>query len=206
MSVTNGGTYSLKVTAQNGCAATEKIIVAEKDCLNGVFIANAFTPNHDGHNDVFRAMVYGPVIKFSILIFNRYGQVVFSTDNHLKGWVTSDALYLDNFQKCQSLTCTNLFRPPYGRIKKTQIAAIRSTYPQMDVIMWDVLSGDFDLELSPDKCYKNVIKHAKNGSIIVFHDSLKASPRLYYALPKILEHFSALGYVFEQLPSIKLNS
>jgi gliding motility-associated-like protein len=86
ISITNGGTYSLKVTSKDGCAATETITVAEKDCLNGVFMANAFTPNHDGKNDLFKAMVYGPVVKYSIIIFNRYGQVVFSTNDHLKGW------------------------------------------------------------------------------------------------------------------------
>ncbi|MGY4386644.1 peptidoglycan/xylan/chitin deacetylase (PgdA/CDA1 family) [Pedobacter sp. UYP24] len=123
------------------------------------------------------------------------------TFNHLKGWITPNELYLDNFQKCQSQTCSNLFRPPYGRIKKSQISAIRFAYPNMKIIMWDVLSGDFDPNLDPHQCYLNVVKHTRNGSIVVFHDSLKASPRLYYALPKVLEYFSRLGYCFESLPA-----
>jgi peptidoglycan/xylan/chitin deacetylase (PgdA/CDA1 family) len=121
------------------------------------------------------------------------------TFNHLKGWDTSDDIYFQNFQKCQVQTGTNLFRPPYGRIKKTQIAKIKSNYPAMDIVMWDTLSGDFDTNLLPEKCLKNVIKHTTNGSIVVFHDSLKAFDRLFYTLPKVLEHFSGLGYQFEQL-------
>jgi peptidoglycan/xylan/chitin deacetylase (PgdA/CDA1 family) len=121
------------------------------------------------------------------------------TFNHLKGWDTSDDIYFQNFQKCQVQTGTNLFRPPYGRIKKTQIAKIKSNYPAMEIVMWDTLSGDFDTNLLPEKCLKNVIKHTTNGSIVVFHDSLKAFDRLFYTLPKVLEHFSGLGYQFEQL-------
>ena len=121
------------------------------------------------------------------------------TFNHLKGWDTSDDVYFQNFQKCQGQTDTNLFRPPYGRIKKSQIAQIKSSYPEMKIIMWDTLSGDFDTKLSPERCLANVIKYTRNGSIIVFHDSLKAFDRLYYTLPKVLEHFSQLGYRFEQL-------
>jgi len=118
------------------------------------------------------------------------------TFNHLKGWKTEDQVYLGNFKKCQELTGTNLFRPPYGRIKKSQISAIRSANPEMQIIMWDVLSGDFDTELSPEKCYENVIKHTQNGSIIVFHDSLKAFERLEYALPLALKYFKEQGYQF----------
>ncbi|HWW40579.1 polysaccharide deacetylase family protein [Pedobacter sp.] len=121
------------------------------------------------------------------------------TYNHLKGWKTTDELYLRNFSKCQELTATNLFRPPYGRIKKSQIKEIRKYYPNMKIIMWDVLSGDFDINLAPHKCFKNVIKHTVNGSVIVFHDSLKAFDRLEYALPRTLQYFHERGYTFETL-------
>lgn len=135
------------------------------------------------------------------------------TFNHLRGWDTEDEIYFENFKKCQALTQSNLFRPPYGRIKKSQIEQVMSydlgvtslniqpynsqalTHnSQMQIVMWDVLSGDFDVNLSPEKCFQNVIKHTKNGSIVVFHDSLKAFERLKYALPKVLEHFSTLGF------------
>ena len=121
------------------------------------------------------------------------------TFNHLKGWKTTDQVYLDNFSKCQELTNTLLFRPPYGRIKKSQISGIRSIFPDMQIIMWDVLSGDFDVDLSPEKCYENVVKHTRPGSIIVFHDSLKAFERLKFALPLVLKHFSEQGYRFANL-------
>jgi peptidoglycan/xylan/chitin deacetylase (PgdA/CDA1 family) len=139
------------------------------------------------------------------------------TYNHLKGWATDDQTYLDNFLKCQELTRSSLFRPPYGRIKKSQLKLLRSVSdlqltadealysqlkPEKDplrIIMWDVLSGDFDLQLSPAKCYQNVIKHTENGSIIVFHDSLKAFDRLAYALPKTIKYLLAKGYQFGTL-------
>jgi peptidoglycan/xylan/chitin deacetylase (PgdA/CDA1 family) len=132
------------------------------------------------------------------------------TFNHLKGWITDDETYINNALKCQTLTKTNLFRPPYGRIKKSQIKSLHSaiynfqlqaktTNLKSQIVMWDVLSGDFDITLSPDKCYQNVVRHTKNGSIIVFHDSLKAFDRLEYALPKVLAYFSKLGYKFSSL-------
>jgi len=124
------------------------------------------------------------------------------TFNHLKGWDTSDDIYFKNFQKCQEQTGTNLFRPPYGRIKKSQITRIKQQYPEMEIVMWDTLSGDFDTHLSPESCLQNVIKYARNGSIIVFHDSLKAWDRLHYSLPKVLEHFMEKGYIFKKLANI----
>lgn len=121
------------------------------------------------------------------------------TFNHLRGWDTADNLYLENFLQCQEQTDSDLFRPPYGRIKKSQIKAIRKLYPKIRIIMWDVLSGDFDLNLSPETCYNNVLKNTTNGSIVVFHDSLKALDRMQYALPKVLEYFGKEGYSFEKL-------
>jgi peptidoglycan/xylan/chitin deacetylase (PgdA/CDA1 family) len=126
-------------------------------------------------------------------------QVGNHTFNHLKGWITEDHSYLRNFQQCQELTSTNLFRPPYGRIKKSQVRDIRAANPNTEIIMWDVLSGDFDPNLSPQKCYQNVVKHTRNGSIIVFHDSLKAFDRLEYALPLALHYFKEQGYRFALL-------
>jgi len=121
------------------------------------------------------------------------------TFNHLKGWKTADKRYLENFEQCQALTGTKLFRPPYGRIKKSQARAIKAKHPEMDIIMWDVLSGDFDTSLAPEKCFKNVVRHTNNGSIIVFHDSLKAFDRLQYALPRTLAYFKERGFAFRTL-------
>ncbi|QKJ32407.1 polysaccharide deacetylase family protein [Mucilaginibacter mali] len=121
------------------------------------------------------------------------------TYNHLKGWDTDDKTYIANFKKCDELLHTNLFRPPYGRAKRSQVKKLKSLNPQLDVIMWDVLSGDFDQQLAPYACLQNVLKHTGNGSIIVFHDSLKAFPRLEYVLPRAMEHWAKAGYCFEVL-------
>jgi peptidoglycan/xylan/chitin deacetylase (PgdA/CDA1 family) len=118
------------------------------------------------------------------------------TYNHLKGWETDDKMYRDNFLKANELLHTNLFRPPYGRIKKTQIKLLKKAKPGLKIIMWDVLSGDFDIDLKPEDCLQNVLKHAENGSIIVFHDSLKAYDRLEYVLPRAMEIWSRKGYEF----------
>ncbi len=134
------------------------------------------------------------------------------TFNHLKGWKTNDDTYITNFLQCQQLTQTPLFRPPYGQIKKSQIKKLKAAYQAqfsasndqslpapLQIIMWDVISYDFDPRLSAAKCYQNVIKNTRNGSIIVFHDSLKAFDRLQYALPQILTYFNKKGYQFGTL-------
>ena len=134
------------------------------------------------------------------------------TFNHLKGWKTDNETYLQNTIKCQKLTQTNLFRPPYGRIKKSQVRSLKSLFrnpapelkvnasgQELQIIMWDVLSGDFDINLAPEKCYQNVIKHTENGSIIVFHDSLKAFDRLEYTLPRVLKYYAEKGFTFATL-------
>jgi len=120
-------------------------------------------------------------------------QVGNHTYNHLRGWDTEDNIYLNNIAKCQQLTGTSLFRPPYARAKKTQLKAL---YERYEVIFWDVLSGDFDEQISPEKCYQNVIKHVRSGSIIVFHDNIKALPRVTYALPKVISYLKRAGYDF----------
>jgi peptidoglycan/xylan/chitin deacetylase (PgdA/CDA1 family) len=121
------------------------------------------------------------------------------TYNHLKGWKSSDKDYIENVIKGSTLTSTRIFRPPYGRIKKSQIKAIKIQNPTTEIIMWDVLSGDFDERISKEQCVRNVLRHCKNGSIIVFHDSLKAFRILEYALPLVLENLSEQGFQFKTL-------
>ncbi|RYY36135.1 MAG: polysaccharide deacetylase family protein [Sphingobacteriaceae bacterium] len=122
------------------------------------------------------------------------------TYNHLKGWKTDDEVYAENYLKADKLLDAPLFRPPYGRIKRSQIKALKAVRPDINIIMWDVLSGDFDMTLKPELCLKNVMKHTRPGSIIVFHDSLKAFNRLEYVLPRALGLWKADGYSFETLP------
>lgn len=129
------------------------------------------------------------------------------TFNHLNGWKVSNEKYLENIFEAAKYIDSNLFRPPYGRISKFQIKLLQREKKDVEsydrsfkIIMWSVLSGDFDLKLSPEKCFENVLLNSKPGSIIVFHDSTKAWEKMNYALPKVLEHFSKLGYAFEALP------
>ena len=122
------------------------------------------------------------------------------TFNHLRGWETDTELYTDNFKQCDELVKSPFFRPPYGRIKRAQIAALKAVKNNnLKIIMWDVLTGDFDINLAPDKCLKRVLAAAENGSIVVFHDSLKAFPRLEHVLPRALKYWTKKGYQFKAL-------
>jgi len=117
--------------------------------------------------------------------------------SHVNGWYAEDDYYLSDIEKCKEVVSSNLFRPPHGRIKKSQIAKIVEDYK---IIMWDVLSGDFDLKTTPEKCLKNVINNTKSGSVIVFHDSIKAFKNLEYTLPKTIEYLLERGFVFDVIP------
>ncbi len=121
------------------------------------------------------------------------------TFHHLNGWKTETGAYLENVQLCQPyLPAQNrLFRPPYGRITGKQAAAVQESGCQ--IVMWDVLTGDFDRNLPPEKCLQKTIRATGNGSIVVFHDSLKAQPNLVYALPKYIEHLLKQGFLFRKL-------
>lgn len=118
------------------------------------------------------------------------------TFNHLNGFKTPNEDYLTNVQRCQELLPGNLFRPPYGRIKPRQVKRLSGSH---QIIMWDVLSGDFDVHISGEKCLSNVIRYSRNGSIVVFHDNIKAIPRVKYALPRTIEYFLEQGYRFDVL-------
>lgn len=127
--------------------------------------------------------------------------------NHYNGWFTQDFRYMRNVEQCQQVLDKYaetkpvdgqklLFRPPYGKISFSQVKALKKKYR---IIMWDVLSFDYDVKLSGEQCFRNVAKYAKTGSIVVFHDSIKAEQRLRYALPQVLKYFSEKGYVFKAL-------
>jgi len=121
------------------------------------------------------------------------------TFNHLSGWDTDNLPYFHNIRHCAHLVRSSLFRPPYGRItpKQTQFLTRHCR-----VVMWDVLSGDFDPNVSKEACLANVLTAAKKGSIVVFHDSLKAIEKLEHVLPLVLEHYTNLGYRFESLKHV----
>jgi peptidoglycan/xylan/chitin deacetylase (PgdA/CDA1 family) len=119
--------------------------------------------------------------------------------NHINGWITNDVVYLNDIAEAQKIIQSNLYRPPYGRIKRSQIKELSSGRFNMKTIMWTVLSGDFDEKLSPEKCLENVLAKTKAGGIIVFHDSEKANIRMRYALSGTLKFFSEKGYQFEKI-------
>ena len=123
------------------------------------------------------------------------------TFNHLSGWTTENIPYFHNVRRGANSSNSLLFRPPYGRLKPRQAQFLQRHY---QLVMWDVLSGDFDQKISPVACLENVLDHAEPGSIIVFHDSLKAEENLRFALPRVLEHFAREGYQFAALPKQQL--
>lgn len=118
------------------------------------------------------------------------------TFNHLNGWKNNNRIYFENIQKNQDLLNTRLYRPPYGKLKRSQLKILRDYY---NIIMWTVLSADFDLTITPEQCYENVSGKAEPGSIIIFHDSEKAAERMLYALPRFLEEYQKQGYTFEAI-------
>lgn len=133
------------------------------------------------------------------------------TQNHLNARNTKTDIYIDNVLKAQeSLEETAekeysktiheqiLFRPPYGKLSFSKAKKLQKK--GYKIVMWDVLSGDFDQTLTKEKCLENVLKNTKNGSIIIFHDSIKAEKKLRYALPKVLTHFSEKGFSFKAIP------
>lgn len=135
------------------------------------------------------------------------------SNTHLKGWNTHVENYVTDINTAQlriktelnqatpesrNLNATHLFRPPYGQITPKQGKALKMQ--GYTVITWSILSFDWEEETQPETCYTNVINNSKPGDIIVFHDSVKASKNLMYALPKVLAHFSGQGYSFKVLP------
>ncbi len=118
------------------------------------------------------------------------------TYNHLNGWNTENEVYIQNVAECDNFMETNLFRPPYGKMKPSQSSVIKS---EKTVVMWDVLSGDFDLSITKEKCLTNVIENYSQGSVIVFHDNIKAEEKLKYVLPSFLEHLAENGFVASNL-------
>lgn len=113
------------------------------------------------------------------------------TFNHLNGWHTDHDTYMENVKAFDQLLTTDFFRPPYGKLKRGQATAIKSG---KKIVMWDVLSGDFDAGISREQCLKNVLENFQKGSIIVFHDNVKAEEKLRFVLPKFLKHLKDLGY------------
>ncbi len=123
------------------------------------------------------------------------------TYSHLDGWQSENIDYFHNIRNCARLVKSELFRPPYGRLKPKQAQFLQRHYR---IVMWDVLSGDFDQNISKEKCLENVLNGTQRGSVVVFHDSLKAQERLEYALPRVLKYLSEKGYRFDAIEQVAL--
>lgn len=115
--------------------------------------------------------------------------------NHLSGWKTPMKDYIANVKKATEYIDSDLFRPPYGQINYQQIKHLKDDYK---IIMWNILSGDFDLHLSNEQCLFNVLQ-SKPGDIVVFHDNEKSREKVLHVLPQYLDHFTKLGYEFRSL-------
>jgi peptidoglycan/xylan/chitin deacetylase (PgdA/CDA1 family) len=133
------------------------------------------------------------------------------TQQHLNGWKTNKEHYLENILQCEQIIHTSeghhktgttrqeqkLFRPPYGKIKKNQTTALLKK--DYKIVLWDVLSADFDKNISKEKCLKNVLENVQNGSIVVFHDSIKAREKVKFTLPIVLAELTSQGYIFKAI-------
>jgi peptidoglycan/xylan/chitin deacetylase (PgdA/CDA1 family) len=119
------------------------------------------------------------------------------TWDHPSGWRTSARAYYRTVLKCQAVTSTDMFRPPYGRITNRQINALRKRF---QVVMWDVLAGDFEDGMTGADCVDVVMRRTRPGSIIVFHDNLISQERMRHALPVVVRRLLDAGYRFETLP------
>jgi len=121
------------------------------------------------------------------------------TYDHPSGWKTDDREYMRNVTAGNEMIGSDLFRPPYGQITPTQVKLLEKKYR---IVMWDVLSGDFDRNTSPERTCENVVDHARPGSVIVFHDSEKAAQNMLFALPRCIDRLQKKGFKFEPLPNV----
>lgn len=119
------------------------------------------------------------------------------TYSHLKGWYSRNPHYFADISLCAQFVPSALYRPGYGMITPSQVRHLRKQYK---IVLWDVMSYDFDPNTRPETCLGNVLRYARPGSVIVFHDSVKASEKVLYALPRVLEHFRERGFGFEGIP------
>ena len=115
------------------------------------------------------------------------------TFNHIKGFSFSEDEYVANVEKAAEYIDSELFRPPYGRIKRSQIKRLQSKY---EIIMWDLITYDYDRKLSKESILRSVKHYSRNGSIIVFHDSIKAKDNMLAVLPMAIEYWNSQGYTY----------
>ena len=126
-------------------------------------------------------------------VLNRGHHVGNHTFNHIQSVINKNSAYITNVRKATPYIKSNLFRPPHGQLRPGLLSSLVRDY---EVIMWDVLSGDYDATTPEEVVFERVKKYTRDGSIIVFHDSLKAKKNLYYALPRSIAYLQEQGYNF----------
>lgn len=119
------------------------------------------------------------------------------TMHHLQGMKVKSHRYMRDLTEADFLLDTPLFRPPHGLLRWSQAAAIKTHY---NIVMYDLVTRDYSKKLTGEEVLDNVRRYARNGSIIVFHDSLKAEKNMRYAMPRAIEWLKAAGYEFEVIP------
>ncbi|MEI8278467.1 MAG: polysaccharide deacetylase family protein [Bacteroidota bacterium] len=146
-----------------------------------------------GKNVVLHPEIYQQLIDKGHTVGNH-------TNNHYNGWKTITRDYIRNIAKAAKHIDSHIFRPPYGRIRISQARKLLHAKKPWRIYMWDVLSADFDIHISPEQCLNNVLAHIQPGSIVIFHDSEKAWDRMSYALPRVLEYCRQQNWQIKGLP------
>ena len=179
-----------------------RLLAAESDNVALRRVLTDLSDDIQAGSSLYKSFMKHPEV-FSLVVNDGHA-IGNHTFNHLKGWATPVRTYVDNVKLCDKELSDNnyqlpisLFRPPYGRITRSQIKALRD----YKIIMWDVLTHDYAKEISQQRCLSGSIAATRAGSIIVFHDSLKAEKNMKYALPRFLDHFSNQGFTFESIPN-----
>ncbi len=142
-----------------------------------------------GKNVVLHPDVFEKILKNEHSVGNH-------TYNHLDSWKSSKEKYLLDIESCSKVFHSHYFRPPYGKLKPGIRTAILKNY---EIVMWDVMAYDFDQSIDPQQCVSNVLDNIKDGSIIVFHDSVKAEKNLRHALPLVLKEIANQGFAMKGL-------
>jgi peptidoglycan-N-acetylglucosamine deacetylase len=142
-----------------------------------------------GRNVERHPQVYKEILKRGHAVGNH-------TYSHLKGWKCTNEEYYQDIMLAGHLIHSTLFRPPYGQVRRSQVKHLKKHYK---IILWEVMSHDYENRVSKERSLRAVLRYSKEGSIIVFHDSVKAWNKLSYILPKLLEHFTERGFSFESI-------
>lgn len=145
-----------------------------------------------GENVIRNPVIYQRLVEEGHTVGNH-------TQQHINGWKNPTKSYLQDIKEAGQYIKSHLFRPPYGRMKRAQLRELLKGESKMTVVMWNILAGDWDTTVSPEKCYWRIKNKISSGDIIVLHDSEKAWDRMSYILPRLLEDFSKSGFRFGKI-------